>query len=425
MASCTPVRRLHCSARLTSTGWRGLQVAALLVVTLLIGTGCAGLGPDSVQSSAAVVVETQVEQIELLDVPVPRAELFGARPELPTFEDMLVLTEEQQQHFLNYFNSPENIQTAPHRRLSNYLQARLGPVHYQDETLTARDVLVRGEGNCMSLTLATTALARLGSVRANWRLNLSRPIYSSENTVIYSSNHIQTRLYDREIIQNQGEVTVKARVLVLDFFNDGRSLPGTSIEEQQLAGLVFQNLAAEELAQGDLDRAYWLAQDGLAHDPRNAELYNILAVLHQRAGDGERAEAFYRFAVDSLGGGLVILRNLYDLLLADGRTREAQLIERRIASLPDRDPYPLLQLGDEAQAGDDPRRALRLYQEARRKAPYLHEIYGRIAEVQRVLSNASAERAALEQALSTAQRERDREEYRQRLARAESLAANR
>jgi tetratricopeptide (TPR) repeat protein len=240
-------------------------------------------------------------------------------------------------------------------------------------------------------------------------------VYSSDGTVIYSSNHIQTHLRDRSLRATPGRISLEPKVLVVDFFTDGRPVSGERVDPQQLAGLVFQNLAAEALARGELQRAYWLVQGGLEHDPRNAQLYNVLGVLHQRLGASDRAEDFYRYALDRFGDELIILRNLYYLLLAGERTQEAARIEQRIAGLPDPDPYPLLQLGDEALLAGDARRALRLYGEARRKAPHLHEVYGRIADVQLVLANPRAVRAALEQALATALRERDREIYRRRL----------
>jgi hypothetical protein len=404
--------RWRCARRAGSATLGSAGPRLLLAAFGLFGVGCAVNDIDPTDRDPAVAI---IGLEDAVGPPPARTDLFGPAPELPGFNDMLTLSEEQQRRFLVYFKSPRNADIAPHRRLVDYLEQRLAPVRYHDETLDAAEALRRGEGNCMSLTLVTAALSALAGVPSEWRLSRSRPVYSSDGTVIYSSNHIQTHLRDRSLRATPGRISLEPKVLVVDFFTDGRPVSGERVDPQQLAGLVFQNLAAEALARGELQRAYWLVQGGLEHDPRNAQLYNVLGVLHQRLGASDRAEDFYRYALDRFGDELIILRNLYYLLLAGERTQEAARIEQRIAGLPDPDPYPLLQLGDEALLAGDARRALRLYGEARRKAPHLHEVYGRIADVQLVLANPRAVRAALEQALATALRERDREIYRRRL----------
>ncbi|MGB0514697.1 MAG: hypothetical protein ACPGJE_07645, partial [Wenzhouxiangellaceae bacterium] len=307
--------------------------ALVMLILALVNAGCATAPPlrDEAPTNA---LEATAEIAVRHPPPVAETALFGPRPELPSFEDMLLLTEDQRSEFLDFFKSPQRTNRSGHRRLVEYLEQRLKPVRFHDVTLGARDALLQGQGNCMSLTLLTTSLARMVDVRIEWRLNRSRPVYSAEGAVIYSSNHIQTRLFNPLIEVTPGQITLASRVLVVDFFTNGMSIPGRRIKENELAGLVFQNLAAEALADGDLNRAFWLVQAGLEHNPRNSDFYNVLGVLHRRVGALAKAEEFYRFALREFGDELVILRNLYYQLLSRKRTDDAVAIEQRIAQLP-------------------------------------------------------------------------------------------
>jgi Tfp pilus assembly protein PilF len=182
-----------------------------------------------------------------------------------------------------------------------------------------------------------------------------------------------------------------------------------------MLALVYQNLGVEAMADGELDRAFWLLREGIAHDPANANLYNALGVIHRRAGDAETAEALFRFALSEFGDRLIVLRNYRELLLAAGRESEAGLLQQRMLKLPDPDPYPMIQLGDEARRAGDPDTALAYYRKAGKVAPYLHEIHFRMARVHFELGERARGERQLEKARRKAWAERDKQRYQAKL----------
>ena len=390
----------------------GGAVAALLAALLL--SGCAGTLPEQRQRVADRPAATTMS----VEPPSPRLALFGPPRAVPAFPELTTLSESQRRDFLAYFENPERSGTRPDLRLAAYLESRLAGARFHGETLGARQTLDEGRGNCLSLALATAALADLAGIELDWRLTRSEPVYSATGGLIYSADHVHTRLYDPTYDPPPGTVTIQRPHVAIDFFTDRPPHGGEKVEPGQFAALTYQNLAAEALARGDVDGAFWLTLAGLEHDDRNPDLYNTMALLHRRAGDRDTAERFFRHALDGFEDRLVILRNYRQLLLDAGRESDALAVERRIVALPDPDPYPMLELGDAALADGHARRALIFYERARQTAPYLHEAWWRIAMAHRSLGNAADSREAISMALETAVTYTERKRYKSKLDRA-------
>lgn len=341
--------------------------------------------------------------------------LFGSPRAVPDFYEMIALKPAQQAEFLRFFNSGANARYEPHRRVYAYLTRHLANTDFQNRTLPAATTIETRSGNCMSLALVTTAYARLAGVDIDWQLADSDPVYSSEDSVIYSANHIQTRLYRQELNSTSYAFTVGRPYLLVDYYTDSAAGIGKPLDEAGMIALVYQNLGIEAMADGRLEESFWLLRKGLEYDSGNANLYNALGVLHRRAGDARTAERLYRFALDEFGDRLIILRNYRKLLLAEARSEEADLMERRIMVLPDPDPYPLLSLGDEAAAAGKTGVALAHYNKAVKVAPYLHEIYLKMARIHIEKGDLKRAERALRKARDRAWAESDQARYRSKL----------
>ena len=328
---------------------------------------------------------------------------------------MISLTPAQQADFLRFFNSGVDSRREPHERVFEYLTRRMGDTAFNDRTLPASKTIAERSGNCMSLALVTTAFARLAGVETGWQLSDTDPVYSSEGSVIYSAEHIQTRLYRPEFNLRAFSVAFSRPYLLVDYYTDNVPRHGTALSESEMIALVYQNLAIEALAEGKLDQSFWLLSAGLEHDPANSDLYNALAVVHRRAGDARTAETLYRFALDEFGDRLIVLRNYRKLLLAENRTDHADRLERRIMALPDSDPYPLLGLGDEAAERGRHDIALGYYRRAAEIAPYLHEVYLRMALIHNQRGDLKRAAQALRKARDRARTDRDQERYEAKL----------
>jgi len=349
-------------------------------------------------------------------MPPLNRQLFGEPRPVPDFDQLTALTPEQESDFLRYFRSGVESRFEPRKRLYAYLTRELSNTDFQHRTLPAAAAIATNSGNCMSLALATTAYARLAEIEIGWQLADTDPVYSSEGSVIYSANHIQTRLYQRDFNRAAATFSLGRPYLLVDYFTGAPPRNGRELSREQVVALVYQNLGVEAMSAGRLADAFWLLRAGLAHDPGNPNLYNAMGVLHRRAGDIRSAEQLYRFALDRFGDRLIVLRNYRRLLLAERRVEEAGRLEDRIMALPDPDPYPLLELGDEAAENGNLDLALKHYKKAADVAPYLHEVHRRIAGVHAVNGNRERAERALREARERAPNSGDRQKYDAKLA---------
>ena len=377
-----------------------LILSSTLGAILLIA-GCASTGGGNDRDSAALRAR----------LPALAEHLFGAPPDLPDPDSLLALTPEQVEHFLDFFEAGKNGRYQPHKRIHVYLARHLSDIAFTNRTFGAAETIDRMQGNCMSLALVTTALARTADVRIGWQIADADPVYSSEGSVIYSANHIQVRLYEDQLNKNSYSFAFGRDYLLLDYFTDELPELGRPLTESEMMALVYQNLGVEALAAGDNDRAFWLLVEALEHDPANPHIYNALGVVHRRAGDDAAAERLYRFALAEFGERLTVLRNYRELLRARGREAEADRIEERILRLPDPDPFPILALGDQALSDGRTNTALAYYRKARRIAPYLHEIHWKIARAHFRAGEPRRAERELEKAREKAMDVNDRRRY--------------
>lgn len=376
----------------------------LAILCLALATGCA-------TNARPVDREALRERVPQLN-----RDLFGDPAPVADFEDMVALTPEQKQDFLEFYKAGKNQRFRPHRRIYKYLIRRLSDTDFRNQTLPASTTIETRIGNCMSLALVTTAFARLTDIDIGWQLAKTDPMYSSDSEVIYSANHIQTRLYKYPLQDKPSSFTIGQPYLVIDYFTDRLPEAGTELSEREMIALVYQNLGVEALADGDLAKSFWRLKKGLEYDAANANLYNTLAVLHRRAGDNDTAETLYRFALDEFGDRLIVLRNYRKLLLAAGRHDEAEQLRDRVMRLPDPDPYPILTMGDKAAEQGNNATALSYYKKAADVAPYLHEIYVRIARIYQRQGDLKRAERALRKARKKAWTDDGRQRYQAKLS---------
>lgn len=358
---------------------------------------------------------------EVAEPPLPGLDPqpFGAPLPVPSPTALLELTPAQQAAFLQEFQDPAHAAEAPHARLAAYIERRLSHFRYDGATRTASEALAKDEGNCLSLALVTTALARLVGVEVGYQRMRDEPVFERKDQVVLVADHVRSLLFDPEPEREPGDLTGVEAHIVIDYFPDRRRRRGGRVGEATLRSMFYANLAAEALAAEQHREAYWLLRAALEADPSSSDAQNALAVLHRRMGNPTLAEAIYRHALRTHAEDLNLLGNYRALLASQGREVEVAAIDRRLAQLPVRNPYDLIERGNQAFAQDRPRLALQLYEQALERAPYLHEAYWRQALVYHALGDHAKAEALLKAAASAAARPRDRHLYE---AKAQALA---
>lgn len=369
-------------------------------------------------AACATAPQTSVPTPEPEPAPTPvvaNADRFQAVDDLPSRVDLLGLSASQKAAFVEYFDASERAETAPHHRLKNYLLDHLEGFEYLGDTLSASDALTRREGNCMSLAALTLALAEAVDLDIDFQMVNAPPVFDRDERTLISSNHVRSRVYK---VEPESRMTIVRGHVLIDYFPDRDGVGGRSVTSDEFVAMMYRNLAAEAMLDDRIDLAFALNERALAHYPDQPDALNLMAVLHRRVGDPDTAERYYHYISAVHGDRVDALNNLASLLRGQGRSEEAARLDSRIARLPDPNPFQWLELGQRFEQRGALERALRAYDQALERAPYLHEAHWRKSLVYWQLGRHHQSLEALREAKSLAHRSATRGSY---LAKLDSL----
>lgn len=357
-----------------------------------------------------------VKKSPLPPLPQVNAINFGEPVNILEKQDIFKLTEQQQRHFLAFYNHPRYQNLKPHKRIFEYLQRRLDGFDFRGETYTASEALQTGAGNCLSLAIVTKALADLVDVELGYQKVNATPIYQKEQGVLLLSSHVRTFLYDPTYVSQENEWVLRPPMVIIDYFPDRGDITGGKVSEQEFISMYYRNLAARALVQQDYPKAYWLIKEALEYAPYHPENLNLLAVLFRKSGQLEDAEVFYQFAIEHTESSANLLSN-YHLLLSDqNRDQDAEVIRKKLLSYQDYNPYVWLKLGHEAFQAGNIGEAIRHYQKVVEMAPYLDEGYFGLAKSYYQTGSTDKAATAMQQAVEKAFKEKTRNLYYAKLA---------
>jgi tetratricopeptide (TPR) repeat protein len=206
---------------------------------------------------------------------------------------------------------------------------------------------------------------------------------------------------------------------VIDFLpgEDLRGLRTWPIPEQTIVAMYMNNRAAESLAQGRMDDAYWWARAAIAQDPAFLIAYNTLGVVYLRHGDGARAERVLRALLEREPGNAPALSNLALALERQGRAAESDALQRRLARL---EPYPAFHFFDRGLSAmrlGDFKSARDLFAKEVERDPYYHESHFWLGLANLRLGNIEQARKHLDLALENSTTRGERELYAAKLDR--------
>ncbi len=299
--------------------------------------------------------------------------LFGLPPQIESIDDIHRLSPAQESAFFEFFENRTQRKNPAHERVVDYMRLVLADFEYQDTTFTAQDTLARGQGNCLSLAILTTALAKLARVRVGYQLADSSPVYGLDGGIIVKGVHIRTVLYDKGWQHGENRLGLRAGSVRIDYFPSGSERFLSSISDQQYAARYYRNLAARALAQQNYARAYWLTVESMQNEPLSSDALNTLAVIYRRAGQPDMAEAIYQYGIANLADKLSMLKNYRYLLFQENRDSEVSGLSAQIEALDDPSPFYLYRAAHNFYNNRNYREAIRMYKKAIALAPYLHE----------------------------------------------------
>jgi len=342
---------------------------------------------------------------------------FGPSPEITSEQALFALNEDQARHFLNYFNDPLRQGSPAHQRVVDYILLTGDRFGFQGATHTAEQTLINNGGNCLSLAILTTSLARLAQVDVGYQLVRSTPVYGQAGGLTLKQQHVRSYLYAPRHKNTEDNLYVMRRAgLIVDYFPSGHERFIGNISEADYIAMYYRNIAADGLLDKNYGLSFWMLLKSFEFAPNHPDGINMMAVLHRRAGDIQRAEKLYLYGIEHSDGVVSLLKNYRDLLVFQGRMDEASEISEQLYGLVDDSPYNWLAVADSAYLEGNYSEALSFYSKAEKLAPYLHEVYLGKAKSYYRLGNHTAAKKQLELARDNAYEEGKKALYSAKLA---------
>jgi Tfp pilus assembly protein PilF len=202
-------------------------------------------------------------------------------------------------------------------------------------------------GDCLSLTILGYSLARTLDLPAQMREVRVPASFDRRNGIDFLNNHVNL------LIRNDRALRIGHRQLpggdvLIDFEPQmGSRQPGTNLSDDAILARYYNNLATDHLAAGRDRLAYAHFKAAINADASYTPSYNHLAQLYQRAGLDAAAERMLRHALSLNDDAGLALGSLHRLLLAQGRSGEAKVLEAELHARRAQDPYYWLGLGVE------------------------------------------------------------------------------
>lgn len=317
---------------------------------------------------------------------------------IPQVTAFYQLSEAQQQQFLKFYQRKELQQLPGNKRLEMYLHKQLSNFHYEGKNYSASQTMQLMSGNCMSLAVLTTALARLVNIEVGYRATYGEPMLNFSGDLFISSDHVRTYLFTPQQDTAEQLVLQKAAVAI-DYFPDRLDRLGAMFDQKRFAAMMYNNLAVDALLADDHNKAFWLTQAALQQDPTYSASINLLGILYRRAGDLASAQQWYEFGLKHSINPAAIASNY--LLVAQELNDSAAVnrLETLLLQSNDDNPYNWFYLAYQAEQQQQQDKAIRHYQKLLEQAPYLHRANLALARLYLKQNNNIAARAVLREAL--------------------------
>ena len=230
-------------------------------------------------------------------------------------------------------------------------------------------------GNCLSLVIMTAAFARALNVEINFQNVVTEQQWSRSGGIHVASGHVNLALADR--LDSRHTYEPGKRWLTVDFLPpaDASEYNTRPIDEVTVEAMYLNNRAAEEIAAGRLDDAYWFARAAITKNPAFITAYNTLGVIYQRHGQFVLAERVYRRALEREREDLIVMNNLIPVLARLGKSEESKAMAARLASIEPTPPFHYFHKGIKAMEARNYAEAKSMFAREVARSPYYHEFH--------------------------------------------------
>lgn len=292
-----------------------------------------------------------------------------------------------------------------------YAKGELALDYDASETRNAAATFATKSGNCLSLVIMTGAFAEALGLEVTYQEVLIDDLWTREGTLYFASSHVNLAL---------GQTTQSGPMrryrlfekLVVDFIPsaDASRYHARAIDKATIEAMYMNNRAAEALAKGRNNDAYWWARTAIAEHPDFAASYNTLGAIYHRSGQLAKAEQLFNEILKRDPRNLIAMQNQVRVLESAGKQAESQALAAKLAALEPNPPYQFFNQGMQAMERKDYGAARDLFAREVRRAPENHEFHFWLAMANLNLGDTrkAGEQLALARDMSTTIAARDR-----------------
>jgi Tfp pilus assembly protein PilF len=284
-------------------------------------------------------------------------------------------------------------------------------------TRTAREAFDARAGNCLSLVLMTAALAKELGLEVRYQRVFADDAWSRVGELHVASSHVNVTLGRKS--GDPRALFSERNLLTIDFMQTRRGRPyrAFAIREATVVAMYMNNRAAEALAAGRVDDAYWWARAAVGQAPAFFAAWNTLGVIYRHRGHLREAEAVLSYILEREPANTSAMSNLALVLGESGHPREAAALSERLARLEPVPPFHWLERGMAAMRAGDYAAARDFFtREIERDAAY-HEFHFWLAAAHAALGDSAAARRQLALAMENSTTRGEREMYAAKLGR--------
>jgi tetratricopeptide (TPR) repeat protein len=295
-------------------------------------------------------------------------------------------------------------------------EGELKLVYDAGQTRTAAQAFADRAGNCLSLVIMTGALARELDLGVRYYRVVVPDVWSRDGDLLLANQHVNLSIENQAIHRRPGDENFS---LTVDFLppEELRGQIRSEIGENTIVAMFLNNRAAEHLAAGRREEAYWSARAAVLADPAYLPAYNTLGVVYLRERRLVAAERAFDLARALEPENPQVLSNLEHVYRSQERLAAADRLAEQLRHLEPVPPYHyFLAAMSAVRQGDYPAAGKLLERELRRE-PYNHEFLFALALVKFNLGDLRESRRYLALARDNSTTLRSREIYQAKLDR--------
>ncbi len=302
--------------------------------------------------------------------------LFAAPSLRISADDVFALSNEMS-HYLHVEIAGQLRAKGPQRGLIDALrdESQLKLEYDSVMTRNASQAFDARTGNCLSLVIMTAALAKEIGLPVRYQQVLVDDAWSRSGDIYFASSHVNVTLESMQIADRI--LDSRSAPITIDFLppQEIRGRRFRLIGEETIVAMYMNNRAAESLAQGQLDDAYWWAREAIDRDPKFLSSYNTLGIIYRNHGNLQEADRILDHVLRLEPGNAQVMSNLALVYSDEGRVAEAEALARKLEQLQPYPPFHFFNLGVAAMRKGDFKTAKNMFEKEVDRDSYYHEFH--------------------------------------------------